>query len=242
MLRHKLIRAETKVLDAKEGLVSATVSNEKSDRDGDIVRVAEWELTNFMNHPVLIASHKYGELQSQIGEWREMKIVKTRKTVEGVAQYYINQGNADADWGFKLAEKGMAAYSVGFIPDMEKAVSLDESKGFFGPMEFNGQEMLETSHITIPSNPDGLQRMKGLNQHPVIAGILEEMLEETKEPEQKPLDEEWLRALLRDHLEEIKEMLAEANDLKPVIKKDSVPWVLNTEKISNLISDKFFRR
>ncbi len=199
MLRHKLIRAETKVLDAKKGLVSATVSSETRDRDGDIIRVAGWDFTNFMKHPVLLADHNYRSIQSQIGEWEKMEVMKGRKTVEGIARYYINEGNDDADWGFKLAEKGMAAYSVGFIPDMEKATPLGESKDMFGPLEFNGQEMLETSHITIPSNPDGLQRMKGFDQHPVIAGILEEMLGEV-ELDPKALDEERFRELIRDEL------------------------------------------
>ena len=44
MVRRKLIRAETKVEDAENGLVRAVVSTEAKDRDGDIVREVHWDL------------------------------------------------------------------------------------------------------------------------------------------------------------------------------------------------------
>ena len=175
MLRHKLIRAETKVLDAKEGLVSAIVSNEEVDRDGDIIRVAGWDFTNFMKLPLLIADHDY-KLDSVIGDWQEIKVVKTRKAVEGIAHYHINEGNVLADKGFKLAEKGLAAFSVGFRPDMAKAKELESDDPWFMNFEFNGQELLEVSHVTIPSNPEALQRAKGLKLHPVLDDIIAEAL------------------------------------------------------------------
>ncbi len=175
MLRHKLIRAETKVEDADKGLVRAIVSTEAKDRDGDIIRQEFWDLDNFMRHPVLLSSHSYGRLTSQIGEWEDMAV--RSDVLEGLARYYIGEGNEEADWGFNLASKGRAAYSVGFIPDMAKAVKLghgDEWGGF----EFKGQELLEGSHVTIPSNHDALQRLKGVDLHPVVAEIVDEALGE----------------------------------------------------------------
>ena len=44
MLRHKLIRAETKVEDAERGLVRAVVSTEAKDRNADLIREAHWDL------------------------------------------------------------------------------------------------------------------------------------------------------------------------------------------------------
>lgn len=157
----KVVRAETKVLG--KGRVHAVVSTESEDRDKDIIRSAGWVLEHFDRHPVLISSHNYRELTSQIGHWEGMKVAG--KHLEGEAVYYVGEGNADADWGFNLASKGWAAYSVGFIPDMSKTKELDG-----GGLEFNSQELLEVSQVTIPSNRDALQMIKGA--HPVVQEII----------------------------------------------------------------------
>lgn len=170
--RNKITRAETRVLS--KGLVEATVSTEAKDRDGDIIRVRGWDLTSFLTYPVLISSHNYGSLKSIIGHWESME-VKGKKLV-GTAQYYIGKGNEEADWGFQLAEMGRAAYSVGFKPDMSKAKELESNDPWFSNFEFNGQELLEVSQVTIPSNPEALQRAKGLKLHPVIDAIIGEAL------------------------------------------------------------------
>ena len=63
---------------------------------------------------------------------------------------------------------------------MEKAVPLSKSDPMNGGMEFNGQELLEVSAVTVPSNPDALQRMvKAPNLQPVLREIAEERLGET---------------------------------------------------------------
>ena len=81
-------------------------------------------------------------------------------TLQGVAKFFIGKGNEEADWAFELAKMKKLAFSVGFIPNMDKAVPLhkDDAFGVRG-MEFNGQELLEVSAVTVPSNPDALQRM-----------------------------------------------------------------------------------
>ena len=179
MLRTKVARAETKILDQENGRVSAIVSSESADRDGDIVRVAGWNLKNFLAHPVLLNSHNSYNLMNQIGEWESME-VKGKRLI-GTAKFYINEGNPAADWAFNLAIHGQLAFSVGFIPDMDLAKRLDEDNDdfwFFGPFEFNGQELLEVSAVTVPANPDALQRMvKGAaDHHPVVAELAGEVL------------------------------------------------------------------
>tara|TARA_Y100000310_G_scaffold202655_1_gene202889 strand:+ start:2502 stop:3533 length:1032 start_codon:yes stop_codon:yes gene_type:complete len=174
MLRTKVIRAETKVLDIATGRVEAIVSDESKDRDGDIIRQDGWtNLDTFLRYAPLVSSHDYRQLRSIIGHWESME-VRGKKMV-GVAQYMVAEGNPEADWGFKLAQKGMAAFSVGFIPDMAHAKELD-GDGIFHSYDFGRQELLEVSQVVIPSNRNGLQRMKGANLHPAIAGIVDEVL------------------------------------------------------------------
>lgn len=178
----KLIRAETKVLDEGEGLVEATVSTESPDRDGDVIRQKFWQIENFKKHPVLLSSHDYTDLRSQIGEWQSMDI-KGEKLV-GVAKYYINEGNEQADWGFNLATKKRAAFSVGFMPDWDSASELENETGgksMFPNYEFKGQELLEVSHVIVPANPDALQRMKGVKLPATILALVDEILAEETE-------------------------------------------------------------
>lgn len=187
MLRTKVIRAsQMKVLDEARGRVSAIVSSESRDRDGDVIRAEGWNLDNFMRHPVLLASHDYHSLRSQIGEWESMEV--EGKTMRGVARFFIGKGNEEADWAFQLAKESALAFSVGFVPDMALAVPLskDDPFGTQG-MEFRGQELLEVSAVTVPSNPDALQRVaKAPNLYPAVAEIIEERLSEEEGKQDQP--------------------------------------------------------
>ena len=177
-LVHKLERAEVKILNAKEGRVLATVSTETKDRDGDIIRQAFWETDNFMRNPVLVDSHNYGSIERIFGHWASMEV--KGKSLVGEVVYHLDSPNAHvaelAKQGLDLAHRDMAAYSVGFIPDMSKAVELKNADSFFPNYEFRGQELLEVSQVSVPANPDALQRMKGI--HPAIDAIVDDIVRE----------------------------------------------------------------
>jgi hypothetical protein len=165
-----------KGINQDAGTVDAVVSSETPDREGDIIRVAGWDFNNFLKHPVLLADHNYKDINAQIGEWSDVRVVKTRRTVEGTASYFINSGNQTADWAFELAKRNQAAYSVGFIPDMEMAKVRTEGSDTYGPYEFHGQELLEVSAVTIPANAEALQRMKALDLHPMVMEMVDTAL------------------------------------------------------------------
>jgi hypothetical protein len=171
----KFVRpAALKLLDEDAGLISAVVSTEDVDRDGDVVKQEGWNLAHFSAHPILLSSHNYRGLTNQIGEWVKMAVEDNQ--LVGHAQYYIREGNEEADWGFNLARKGRAAFSVGFVPDMSQAKQREANGNI--SYEFHGQELLEVSQVTVPSNPQALQAMKGLNLHPEVEVLVEEMLED----------------------------------------------------------------
>ena len=188
---HKLIRAEIRVVDEKAGRVHAVVSTETKDRQGDVIRVAGWDLADFAVHPVLVQSHDYGTVRSQIGEWEDMRVYPTRKTLEGDAIYYTGRGNPDADWGFQLAQMGKAAYSVGFQPDMAKAKEIEGDGSWPRPnYEFNGQRLLEVSQVVIPANAEALQALKTLGSDPMVIDIVDSLLASTADlPDREALAE-----------------------------------------------------
>lgn len=234
--KEKIFRGEIKGVDVEAGTVTAVVSTEAPDRDGDIIRVAGWDLGNFNKHPVLLADHNYGDVRAQIGEWTEMKVVKGQNPrVEGTARYYINEGNDKADWAFALAQKGKAAFSVGFIPDMDKAEAIgDDGSKFFGPFEFRGQELLEVSQVTIPAHPDALQRMKGLVTDPVVAQVVDEVLGESPgEPDVRQLIES-VEDRLNQRLNAIEALLRDATNLTPKMTDDD-PGLIFTNETPSII-------
>lgn len=198
----KMIRSDTKVLDAKEGRVLATASTETRDRDGDIIRQAFWDLGHFLENPVLVDSHNYGSIERIFGHWENMHVKS--KALVGEIVYHLDSPNprvADlAKQGLDLAHRGMAAFSVGFIPDMSKAVELKGSDNFLMSFEFKGQELLEVSQVSVPSNPDALLRMKGL--HPVLDDIIDEKLititiDDSDKPASTEADKEIAEAVER---------------------------------------------
>lgn len=220
--RSKFIRPEIKVVDKAVGLITAVVSSESMDRDGDIIRQGYWDLEHFKAHPVLLSSHNYRGLQNQIGEWTSMD-VKDGKLV-GEAKYYIKDGNPEADWGFKLASKGRAAFSVGFVPDMSKAKQIDSHGNI--AYEFMGQELLEVSQVTVPSNADALQSFKGIGLHPELDAIVTEIMDELDVKEVEEITEEPSIVRAEFDYEELAKALSVLlrADLKEMVEEQFEKW------------------
>jgi hypothetical protein len=174
---YKQWRAETKLADAAKHEYYVRMAVAADDRDDDIIDHKGWILDSFNAHPVLVSSHAYEDLRKQIGEWRDLDVSKG--DLRGIARYYVGEGNEEADWGANLASKGRAAYSVGFIP-----VESEPRKGH-GGMHYRSQELLETSHVIIPSGREALQLMaKGITARPdsLSAQLARETLAELREP------------------------------------------------------------
>ena len=117
-----------------------------------------------------------------------MKVNGTR--LEGTAQYYISDDNPEAKAGYALAQKGRAAYSVGFIPDMSKATKLENGNSAWPNYEFNGQELLEVSQVSMPSNPDALQYIKSLNLPTSVRSLVDAALDDATDEVEREVERE----------------------------------------------------
>ena len=170
----KTFRAEVKDINEEDGSLNLfiPVSTDSVDRDGEIVEPLAFKKTlpKFMKRPVLVSSHDYRDLTSQIGEWTKLKI--TENGIEGKPKYYIGQGNSQADWGFKLASKGMAAFSIGFIPK-----EWVDGDGVKEPRRtYKEVELLEISQVIVPSNREAIQSIRSKSVDPIANKLMDDIL------------------------------------------------------------------
>jgi hypothetical protein len=145
------------------------MSNQSIDRHGEIVMASAFSkrLSTFKQHPILISSHNTSTLLKNIGKVNPS--VKTGELV-GKTEWFVGEGNPEADWGFKLAEKGMAAFSVGFIPHAMVSRGDEGFESLTKEMKISKKdledlhtiytdvELLELSQVLIPANQNALQK------------------------------------------------------------------------------------
>lgn len=171
---YKTFRPEVKAVNEATGEIDMLIpmSTASTDRDGESIDPLGWRksLPAFRKRPVLLSSHNYGDLRKQIGEFMQVKV--TEDGLFAKPKYYVNEGNEEADWAFKLASKGMAAYSVGFIPK-----SWVDGDGEKAPARtYTEQELLEISHVVVPSNRDAIQGLRGKSKDPAINQLVEDII------------------------------------------------------------------
>jgi len=155
----KYFKAKVRSIDPTKYTAEVVISSEVLDRHGERVLASSFKKTikSFMEHPVLLSSHAYRGLMNQIGEFEKIKIEGNE--VVARPKWYVGEGNPEADWGWKLAEKGIAAFSIGFIPVSYVEHNDEESKKHDGSRcDYTEIELLETSQVLIPANPSALQR------------------------------------------------------------------------------------
>lgn len=167
--------AETKVLDAKQGLVEYVASDESLDRDREVVRIKGWRFDNFKRYSPFLDSHRRGSIDAILGRVVDFA-VKGGRLVE-VVEWAINAGLPEdhlANVGFKLTQAGyLKAVSVGFEPVRYvskygegapyltelRALGLDKLPQEQWPYRiFLEQQQTELSAVTVPANANALAK------------------------------------------------------------------------------------
>jgi len=168
----KTFRTIVKKIDDEEGVIDLLIpmSTGSIDRHGESIDPKGWKkhLKAFKKRAILLSSHNYGSLQNQVGELLDIQV--TEEGLLARPKYYINQGNPEADWGYFLATKGKAAYSVGFIP-IKWVDAKEEPK-----RTYTEQELVEISQVTVPSNRDAIMGLQAKSENPIVNEIIDEMI------------------------------------------------------------------
>lgn len=174
----KYFKAKVKSFDEKTHTATVVISDETKDRYDERVLVNSFTDTipKFMEHAVLLSSHAYRGLMNQIGQFLNIAIDQVSKEVVATAEWFVGKGNPEADWGWFLATKGIAAFSIGFIPKVWKDYSEDERSANGGIWtDYEKIELLETSQVLVPANPSALQKhfgTQGYDEDPFIRDIM----------------------------------------------------------------------
>lgn len=154
----RIVRAQLGAIEKEAGgdgrrLARFVASDETVDRYGDIIRASGWQLDNFRKNPVLLWSHRSGDLP--IG--RVEPIAVEGKSLIAHCQL-LDAGTTpfcDMVWGL-LEQGALNAVSVGFLPLADPVPIFDANKQLTG-FEFVAQELLELSVTPVPANPNALQ-------------------------------------------------------------------------------------
>ena len=218
-----------KGVDINKRQLSMKGSDETTDRDGDIISVAGWDLNWFLKNPVFLWSHQYSGPES-VPLARAIKVVKRRSpsaSLDFVMQFPTEGINPFADMILALdQEKIINASSVGFIPREWEPVDGnkdDMDRYYYGPKKFLKQELLELSGCAVPCNPAALQNaVKGF-MHP-------------QTPKEKAAQVvQWLMGKAMLDTKEIGvdtvELNGEMQDLKCVVEEEGPTQIQVPEKI-----------
>ena len=142
-----------------------TLSDETPDRMGDIIQADGWDVVNFSKNPIALFNHNPN---FPVGRWQDLKVDKG--ALRGKLVMAPAGTSNRIDEIRKLIEAGiLKAVSVGFR-DIE-SIPLDKKNPFSG-IRFLKAELVETSLVSVPANPNALAISKSLGISPATLDLV----------------------------------------------------------------------
>ena len=182
------------VLDKAPGedfdrVIAWTISTEHRDRDHDRIKVAGWELAHYRKNAVVMWGHNYKEppIGRSIKTWKDHSGDYARLRM--LKQFAPKDMNPFAHMVYRLTQGGyLNTASVGFKaleaePDPD--LSEDELAKFPRALLFTKQQLLESSVVPIPSNPQALNEAKsvaGIDVSPLATWVERRLDGEVSDP------------------------------------------------------------
>jgi HK97 family phage prohead protease len=137
------------------------MSDETTDRMDDVILSDGWQLENFKKNPIALFGHRS---DFPIGKWANLRV--ENKQLRGHLELAPAGTSERIDEIRRLIEAGiLRAVSVGFRP-LERAPIDEKADEFWGPFKFIKQELVETSLVSVPANPNALAVAKSLKISP----------------------------------------------------------------------------
>ncbi len=132
-------------------------SDETPDSYGDIVRVEGWDLKRYKKNPIILFNHQSSvpvgySPKTYINDDKSALISRVKLADEGTSDFIDTLARL-------MKQRIVRAMSVGFMPTKDVEILRDKDGNFQG-LEFNGQELLENSIVSVPANPNSLALAK----------------------------------------------------------------------------------
>ena len=132
------------------------LSDETTDRMGDVIVASGWDLKWFRKNPIALFGH---DSSFPIGTWADVRVEgrKLRGRLD-----FAKEGTSDRiDELRRLVEQGvLKSVSVGFQPMEAEPIDKDRP---YGGQRYMRQALLECSLVSVPANPAALAIAKSLN-------------------------------------------------------------------------------
>jgi hypothetical protein len=218
---NKELPIEIKAND-KDRTITAVISKEVVDRDGDIIRVKGIQAKHWMSNPVILANH-VNQVENVIGKGVGKKFWVSGDEAHIKFQLAVEE-NPLADMVWKLYKGGfLKTMSLSFLPNWDKTSYVENAKKEGVPegtrRVFNEVEMLEATVVPLPSNRAAF--MKSANdawEEGVLDGEELNWCEEIYPEETKQVNEDndikaiSMAAEEKITQEEMEELLKQVND------------------------------
>ena len=146
---------QANVEEAGDRTFKFIASDETPDSYGDVVKASGWDLKRYKSNPIVLFNHNASMPVgfSPSTKVEGTKLVATIKLADEGTSAFI-------DTLYKLLQQKIVRdVSVGFRLTADPAIRRDKDGKFIG-YEFNGQELLENSIVSIPANPNALALAK----------------------------------------------------------------------------------
>jgi len=169
-----------------------TISTEDVDRMGESVRARGIKLANYRKNPVVLWAHDYSSPPIAKALWTKVMDSALKSKVQFASTQFAEEIFGLYKGGF------LNAWSIGFIPNMDKIDIDEEADGKANPkLTFKESELLEYSAVPVPANPNALNDA-------VKRGILKtksviDALQVNKEPEKTLLPLEQRKEIYKKY-------------------------------------------
>jgi HK97 family phage major capsid protein/HK97 family phage prohead protease len=139
------------------------LSDETIDRMDDVIMSDGWDLRAFKKNPIALFNHTSN---FPIGKWKNLRIED--KQLKGHLELAPSGTSDRVDEIRRLVEAGiLKAVSVGFRP-----IEMEKREGSDWGYTYIKSELVETSLVAVPANPNALAVAKSLGVSPETIGLV----------------------------------------------------------------------
>jgi HK97 family phage prohead protease len=151
-------------------VVEMTISTATPDRSGDTIAPGGWKLDNYTKNPVVLFAHDAQRSPRREGHRRTF--IDVGRPEAGASSSPRSDLHPFGDTVGRMLKAGfLNAASVGFRPLKYNFASDRESSGWWDPIDYLEQELLENSIVPVPCNPEAVVGAKaaGIDVAPLAA-------------------------------------------------------------------------